>query len=302
MTRATIRIGTSEAGGTFHTQGLAIAEIAAAAGVTDTIEVSTSAGASVGNARKLDAGDLDFGFMASNWIGRARNAEAPFAYPVALRMASPVNVGPLFFVTLAGSGLETVSDLPGKRVAVGLKDSGMVQHVHTMFDALGISFDEFTPVYLGFADGAAALENGEVDAQFQCPIPNRVMTELSERADVRVLGHDPAGFERLMENVEFYRRVTMAKGAFHGLERDIDQVGVLNVLVTHERVAPETVRDLVAAMIGGAGELARLNPLYAGLGALYEPLRSAGASALEMGGVELHPGARRAYRDAGLIV
>ena len=70
MTRATIRIGTSEAGGTFHTQGLAIAEIAAAAGVTDTIEVSTSASASVGNARKLDAGDLDFGFMASNWIGR----------------------------------------------------------------------------------------------------------------------------------------------------------------------------------------------------------------------------------------
>ena len=301
MARAAIRIGTSETGGTFHTQGLAIAEIAAAAGVTDTIEVSTSASASVGNGRKLAAGDLEFGFMASNWIGRALNGEAPFERPIALRMASPVNLGPLFFVTLAGSGLETVADLPGKRVAVGLKDSGMVQHVHTMFRVLGISFDEFTPVYLGFADGAAALENGEIDAQFQCPIPNRVMTELSERADVRVLSHDPQGLERLMENVEFYRRVTIAKGAFRGLDRDIEQVGVLNVLVTHERVATATVRAVVAAMVDGAAALARRNPLYSGLESLYEPLRAVGASALEMGGVELHPGARQAYREAGLV-
>ncbi len=84
MSKGTIRIGTSEAGGTFHTQGLAIAQVARAAGVTDTIEVVTSSNASVGNARRLEAGELEFGFMASNWIGRAKDGERPFDRPVAL--------------------------------------------------------------------------------------------------------------------------------------------------------------------------------------------------------------------------
>jgi hypothetical protein len=301
MSAPTIRIGTSEAGGTFHTQGQAIAEVARAAGVTDTIEVLTSDSASVGNARRLDAGELELGFMASNWIGRARDGEAPFDRPVALRMASPVNAGPLFFIARADTPLRTVSDLTGRRVAVGPADSGMVQHVHTMFAILGISFDDFTPVYLGFADGADALEAGEIDAQFQCPIPNQVMTDLSERADIRVLRHDPAALDRLIETVPFYRRVVMAKGALRGIEAEIDQVGVLNVLVTHERVAPKTVGRVVAAMVAGAAELARINPLYVGLDALYEPLRTLGATALEIGGVRLHPGAATAYRSAGLL-
>jgi len=301
MSTGTIRIGTSEAGGTFHTQGLALAEMARAAGVTDTIEIVTSSNASVGNARRLEAGELEFGFMASNWIGRAKDGQPPFDRPVALQMASPVNAGPLFFITLARSPLRTVSDLVGRRVAVGPEDSGMVQHVHSMFGVLGISFDDFMPVYLGFADGAEALEAGEVDAQFQCPIPNQVMTDLSERTDIRVLGHDPGQLDRLIAEIPFYRPVVMAARAVRGLDVETAQVGVLNVLVTHERVARESVAAMVSAMIAGAGELLSLNPLYAGLDALYEPLRTAGQAACEIGGVELHPGAVEAYRHAGLL-
>ena len=245
MSKGTIRIGTSEAGGTFHTQGLAIAEVARAAGVTDTIVVETTLSASVGNARRLDAGELEFGFMASNWIGRAKNGEPPFDRPVALRMVSPVNAGPLFFITLASSPLRSVSDLVGRRIAVGLEDSGMVQHVHTMFDVLGISFEDFTPIYLAFADGAEALEAGEADAQFQCPIPNQVMTDLSRRTDIRVLDHGPGSLDRLIAAVPFYRPVMMAAGALPGLHADTTQAGVLNVLVTHERVARETVAEIV---------------------------------------------------------
>lgn len=300
MSKGTIRIGTSEAGGTFHTQGLAIAEVARASGVTDTIVVETSMSASVGNARRLEAGELEFGFMASNWIGRAKAGEPPFDRPVSLRMASPVNAGPLFFITLASSPLLSVSDLVGRRIAVGLEDSGMVQHVHTMFGVLGISFDDFTPVYLGFADGAEALEAGDVDAQFQCPIPNQVMTDLSQRAEIRVLGHDPVQLG-LIASVPFYRPVVMAAGSLRNLEAETAQVGVLNVLVTHERVARETVAAIVSAMVAGAGDLARLNPLYAGLGALYEPLRTVGQPAYEIGGVRLHPGATEAYRKSGLL-
>jgi TRAP-type uncharacterized transport system substrate-binding protein len=66
-------------------------------------------------------------------------------------------------------------------------------------------------------------------------------------------------------------------------------------------VADAIVREAVTAIITGCGELGRLNPLFAGLEELFEPLRSQGRAALEFGGVPLHPGALRAYREVGLL-
>src|SRR5207237_2555255 len=137
----------------------------------------------------LQAGEIEFGFMASNWIGRASNGEPPFAQPIDIRMVAPMNAGPMFFIVRAGSDIYSVSGLRGRRVAVGMETSGMVQHAHTIFGVLGMTFSDFTPVYLDFAVGAEALAKGEVDAQFQCPIPNKVMAELAARVDLRVLSY-----------------------------------------------------------------------------------------------------------------
>ena len=151
------------------------------------VEVSTSAHASTENAQRLDAGDIDFGFMAANWIGRARDGDAPFAKAIDLRMVAPMNAGPLFFIARADSRLQTVADLRGARLAVGPERSGMAQHARVMLAALGLSFADITPLYLDFAAGADAIASGAADAQLQCPIPNTVMTALADRALLRVL-------------------------------------------------------------------------------------------------------------------
>lgn len=297
----TLRIGTSEAGGTFDTQGQAIADVLNAAGGGGTAEVVQSSSASIENALRLHAGEIEFGFMAANWTGRARDASLPFTHPIELRIAAPANVGPLFFIALADSGLTKVGDLRGKRVSVGAERSGMTQHVHTIFDVLGLSFDDFAPAYLNFADGAEALAAGDVDAQFQCPIPNQVMTGVSERADVRVLALDDGERDRLVDSVPFYRPTVIRQGAFRGVDADSPQIGVFNVIVTHARVADEAVHTLVSAMLANTDALGLANPLFEGLGSLFKPLRTEGARAIETGGVPLHPGARSAYRDAGYL-
>jgi TRAP transporter TAXI family solute receptor len=177
----------------------------------------------------------------------------------------------------------------------------MLQHAHTIFRVLGLPFSAFTPVYLDFAAGAQALVRGEVDAQLQCPIPNQVMTDLSSRCDIRVLPYAPGQLETLLGAVPFYRRTVMRQGALRGLDADVEQPAVVNVLATHARTPEATVRDVVAAIVANAGELGRINPLFEGLGDLFKPLKTQGASALEFGGVDLHPGAIRAYREAGLL-
>ncbi len=296
-----MRIGSAEPGSTFQSQALALKALLEARGVTEPVEVLTAQAASIENAQRLHAGDLDFGFMASNWIGRALRGEAPFEAPINLRMVAPANAGPLFFVVRGDSPLRFVGELRGKRVCVGPQASGMTQHAHTIFRALGMSFDDFTPVYLDFATGAKALEAGQVDAQLQCPIPNLVMSDLDARADIRVLEWEPTLLTRVLEMQPLYRRTLMHAGQLRALKSDTPQPAVVNVFVTHARVDDASVSLLAQAFLEGAHELVRTEPLYAGLPELFEPLRTQGASALEFGGVPLHPGALGAYRAAGLL-
>jgi TRAP transporter TAXI family solute receptor len=296
-----IRIGTSELGGTFYTQGQAIAELFNQGRVAGDECVVETSDASIHNAKQLDAGSLEFGFMASNWIGRAKDATAPFTKNIAIRMVAPANAGPMCFVRLANASIHSVANFAGKRIAIGTKGSGMEQHIHTIFNVLGISFDSFTPVHMGFAEGADALIDGKIDVQFHPPIPNAVLTDLSQRADLRVIPFAPAQLDKLFAQVPFYRPVTVEKNAFRGVVEDIVQVGVINVIVTHESVAESTVYAMARSIADNLDKLPQMNPLFKGLKSLFDPLRAKGAAAFEFGGVPLHPGANRAYKETGWL-
>lgn len=295
---AKIRLGTSELGGTFNMQGEAVAEYLR---TSYEIDVHPFDGSSVACANGLHAGELDIGFSASNWVGRALRGEDPFEQPIDIRMVAPANVGPMFFVVRADSDLQTIDDMRGRRVSVNVRESGMYQHICTIFGVLGISFDEFEPHYLGFADGADALRHGEIDAQWQCPIPNPLMTQLANDTDIRVLQWAPNQLQKVLDSVEFYRRASMEAGCLRGIDQDSAQVGVLNVITTHERVDDALVRDWVNAMVQNAAALEETLPLYKGLAALLEEFKTEGASVFEPGGVKLHPAAKQAYEEAGLL-
>jgi TRAP transporter TAXI family solute receptor len=295
-----MRIGTAEPNSTFLHQGLALKTLLEKRG-SGPVEILTALAASTENAQRLEDGDLDFGFMASNWIGRARLGQAPFSNPIDLRMVAPANAGPLFFIVRADSLIRTVADLRGKRVCTGAKTSGMTQHAHSIFNALGMTFDEITPVYLHFAEGGRALEAGEVDAQLQCPIPNPEMTSLDDLCDLRVLPYAPGDLEKVLASVPWYRPVTMEKGQLRALQADVAQAAVVNVLVTHARQDARAVETVARAMTEDCAELVSLNLLYRGMEKLFEPLKSEGAAALEFGGVKLHEGAVAAYRALGLL-
>lgn len=296
-----IRLGTSEFGGTFYTQGAAFAELFNRGRAEGDKCIVQTSDASIHNAEQLDRSELEFGFMASNWIGRAKDAAPPFTRKIALRMVAPANAGPMFFAKLASSPIASVADFGGKRVAVGPKGSGMEQHIHTIFGVLGISFDRFTPVYIGFAEGADALIAGEIEAQFHPPIPNKVITDLSARADIRVIPYAPGQLDKILAAIPFYRAVNMEKGAFPGVTEDSTQVGVINVVVTHERVPEPVVHDMAKAIVENLDRLPGINPLFKGLKNLFKPLRTRGAAAFAFGGVELHPGAVRAYTEVGYL-
>lgn len=296
-----MRIGTAEPNSTFLNQGLALKAVLEKSGVPGPVEILHSLSASIENAQRVGSGDLDYGFMAANWIGRALRGEKPFAAPIALRMVAPMNLGPMYFIVRAGSGIRTVADLRGKRVAVGPATSGTAQHALSIFGALGFGFEDMTPEFLDFPKGGEALGRGDIDAQLQCPIPNPVMTALDAKHDFRVLPYAPGDLETVMAKNTVYRRAVMRAGDLRALKEDVAQAGVTNVLVTHERQDAARVEAVTRAIVAGADELARLNPLFRGIAELWAPLKTEGAKSLGFEGVPLHEGAKAGYRAAGLL-
>jgi len=151
---------------------------------------------------------------------------------------------------------------------------------------------------MSFAEGADALIAGAIDVQFHPPIPNKVLTDLSQRA---VVPFAQQQIDKILAQVPFYLPVVMEKNVFRGVVENVTQVGVINVIVTHERIAENLVYDMAKTIAENRDALPQMNPLFKGLKDLFEPLRTKGASAFEFGGVALHSGAVKAYREKGWL-
>src|SRR4029077_21031364 len=128
MKRAGVRIGTAERDSTFLSQGLSLKNVLERIPALAPVEVSTSGHSSVENANRLEADDIDFGFMASNWIGRAKTGETPFAQKIDPRIVASVYAGAPFFNAPADSALRSVRDMRGQPLVVGPEKSGMAQY------------------------------------------------------------------------------------------------------------------------------------------------------------------------------
>lgn len=297
-----IRIGVSERNGSFYSQGIALKEILDRVPQLRPVEIVESAiGASIENAELLDAGNIEFGFVSMPWVAAATRAGPPFSRSIDLRTVLPMNVGPNFFVARADSELRSVSDLRGRRVAVGLTTGGMVHHAEAVFSALGFAPRDIERVYANFADGAELLATGQVDAQYQCPPPNKVMTELSERVPVRVLSFVPEQLQEALRAIPYDRAVIMRKGIFRGVDNDLPQLGVVNLLVTHARMSQVVVGDVVAAVLDHAEELKSLLPLFHDFPHLLATMRQEHCAFLQFDDVKIHPGAAALYARRGYL-
>lgn len=300
-----IKIGTNILGSTFHEQGLALKKMIEEKSDIGPAEVFTTDVAAPEGARMLEAGDLDVALHASNWVARALDGAPPFGVKIDVKMVAPVNVGAPFFMVKADSPLRTFDDLRGKRVAMGPEGRGQHNHVINITRSLGMSLgmeiDGLEPVFIEFDEASEACLSGDVDAIWQIPVPNGIVTGLTAKQPMRILDYGPGQLETVLTDHPLYRHAIVEAGAFPGQERDTAQIGVLNVCVTHASASEELIYEFVSALVRETGMLGTLHHVYGKLGALIGEIRTEGIGVFEPGGVAMHPGALRAYKDAGLL-
>ena len=94
-----------------------------------------------------------------------------------LRTLIPVWEALYFF--LVKKDINSLDDIKGRRFCVGRAGSGTETSSKAMLNAIGITYDDFAPEYLGHTEAGNALRNGLIDGLYMAAGSNNpVITEL----------------------------------------------------------------------------------------------------------------------------
>ncbi|MCH8506623.1 MAG: TAXI family TRAP transporter solute-binding subunit, partial [Ectothiorhodospiraceae bacterium] len=162
-----LSIATGGTGGVYYPIGGGLAELINRHidGYSAVAEVT---GASVENMGLIFRGDSDLALVLADTAYQAYNGTGAFEGRQIENTRALASVYPnaVQLVTLAGSGVESVQDLKGKRVSVGAPGSGTELNARALLEANGLSYDDIRVQRLNFNETADALRDGDIDAGF----------------------------------------------------------------------------------------------------------------------------------------
>ncbi len=252
-------------------------------------------GGSTENAKRLIKGELDMGIVYGAHVFMAQKPEGPFkdgAKGTMLRGVAKAYSGPTYFVTLPGSGITKLSDLKGKKVALGPPGSGTVFNCQNILRATNL-LNDVKPSLMTFADAGRALGNGQIDAFCQSSAPAAAVKELAETKGAVILPYSAEEMKAITTTYPFYNSATMPATTYKGVPA-VDLPYLTVYWVAHERVSNQAIKDMLTLMYQPAIK----DRLKAGHKAWAQ--MSPDVKNFEALGVPMHPGAMLYYSQNGL--
>jgi hypothetical protein len=216
----------------------------------DNVEVSNMASAgSVENARRVNSGEIDFGISYSGDTYLARNGRLtndtnkyPNIHAMAFLYGAPAHL-----IVLEKSGINSIADLKGKRIAVGGAGSGAAASAQRFFGAIGL-WDNMNIEYIGYSKAAAAIGDGLIDAMWVfAGFPNSSVIQAAASNKIKILSTWEAGEKGgAFEQYPFYAPITIPAGTYSGVDYDVMSFQDSALWVANKDVAPEHVYNALA--------------------------------------------------------
>lgn len=184
----------------------------------------------------LNVGSIDFGTVGEAPPIFAQAAGASLVY-VGNEPASPASEA---IVVPKGSGLRTLADLKGKKIALN-KGSNVHYLLLKALEKAGVAYADIQPVFLPPADARAAFERGSVDAW---AIWDPFLAAAEKQLGARVL----ADGKGLVANYQFY----LASRTYAEKNPDILRIVLDEVAKVDDwgRNNPEEVATILSAQTG----------------------------------------------------
>lgn len=264
-------------------------------GVDGLIASAVSSRGSVDNVNAIISGLRNSGFAQSDvayWAFTGTGTMEGSEPATDLRTIAALFEEHIHLVALAGSGINSVADLAGKRVSLDEPGSGTYVDANLILEANGLSSDDVTAEALKGGAAAEALRNGKIDAFFVVAgYPTGSLVELASAADIKLV--PIAGADALTEKYGFFASSDIPEGTYEGVATTTT-VAVGAQWFTSASQDEELIYNITKALWND--ESRKLLDVGHAKGKTITP-----DTALNGVGVPLHAGAERFYREAGLL-
>lgn len=289
-----LSIFTGGTSGTYYPLGEALSNIinSKVAGVEAS---AVSSEGSVANARKIAEKEADLALIQNDIAEYAYKGNEMFAGSPVSNIRGIASWYPeiIQFVTLKEFDIETISDLKGKRVAVGAPGSGTMVEALAILGVAGINHQNATILDLDFKEVAVALQDKTIEAGcIVAGIPTSAVIDVANSQKVYILEITDDIYYAIKKQHPFFVRQLIPSGTYKGLDKDIKTVAVMAMLVARADLSEDIVYNITKAMFENLDTLVATHTRAKDINL---------NTALEGMSIPLHPGAQRYYKEKGLV-
>lgn len=290
------RIGTGGTAGTYYPVGGMIANAVSQPGKI--VATAQASNGSVANVNGVASGAMESGFSQSDvatWAFTGTGVYEGKPKVAELRMIANLYPESIHLVVKKGSGIKSVADLKGKRVALDEPGSGTLVNARTVLAAYGVKESDIKPEYIKPNQAGDKLKDGALDAFFFVGgAPAGAIAELaSSGAGIELVPLTGPQAEALRKSNPYLAVDTIAAGTY----KDVPAVQTMAMgaqWVTSAKADTETVYQITKALYGKAAQDA--------LAAGHAKGKFITKENAVMGvGIPFHPGAEKFYKEVGLL-
>ena len=211
-----LRFVTGGESGTYYAFGTVLANYAAN---TEGLDITALAGnGSQANVQALQDGDAELAFCQSDVLAYAYEGTNLFegaAYTDFSVVAALYNEQ--VQIVTCDPKIKTIADLKGKTVSIGAAGSGVYFNAIDVLGAYDLTEKDINAVYQNFADSAASLKDGKIDAAFVVAgAPTTAITDLSTSKTAYLVALDEEHVKKLLASSPYYAADTIKAGTYKG--------------------------------------------------------------------------------------
>ena len=238
-----ISFATGEAAGEYYRVGQKLQQVMAG---EEAMVRSYESGGSIENSRLVETKAVDLALIQNDIAAMAYAGEGVFSGrpPMQnLRALAGLFPEPVQIVVRADSDIRSIADLAGKRVNIGLPESGTHVNAVLILAAHGIELSDLGEAgEQGMSASIEALKAGELDAfVVTLAAPARSLEALAAEVPVRLLSLDREAVAVLARNNPSFVPTTLRARTYPGQDEPVHTVSVIAMLVVHKDASDEEV-------------------------------------------------------------
>lgn len=292
-------LGTSSVGGTWYPLGGAIASVVS--GVYPQLKITAeTTGGTLDNLKLMKNDQLELALSTNEQAYLAYNGEGEFDETID-NFGGVIGGHGIYWqlYTLAGTGIESIADLEGKRVSLGAAGSIGNAIGQTVIEAHGLTMNEdWEPEYISHGDGPGALRDGRIDAALIISsFPTSAVTDITstEGEDVVFVNPDPEVLDQLIAERPYWSEAPIPGGVYGGHPDDIPGTfGVFTILIAANDVSEDAVYAVTKAILENPEKMKNAHAL----GSAY--VKENATRGID-GVIPFHPGAEAYLKEQGLL-